>query len=383
MSILDRFRNTSKETMKMVVTTGNSFYAFNGKLYQSDIVRACIRPKTKAIGKLVAKHIYETTKDGKKTVQVNPKPYIRFLLEEPNEYMSGQMLQEKVANQLALNNNAFILIVRDEYGLPNKLYPIPAGSVEAKYKSDGLWLKFYFLNGKMSEFPYRDVIHLRNDFYENDIFGTSPAEALTEMMNVVTTIDQGIINAIKNSNVIRWLLRIKQSMRKSDIKDYAEDFAQNFMSLENGKGVAAVDAKADAQQIQPSDYVPNATQIDRSTERIYSFFNTNKKIVQSGYTEDEWTAYYEAQIEPDATQMAHEYSNKLFSRKERAFGNSIMFESSNLTYASMSTKLNLVGFVDRGIMTPNEVRYYLNLAPMDGGDEALLRKDTGKMKEGD
>ena len=116
---------------------------------------------------------------------------------------------------------------------------------------------------------------------------------------------------------------------------------------------------------------------------IYSFFNTNKKIVQSDYTEDEWTAYYEAQIEPDATQMAHEYSNKLFSRKERAFGNSIMFESSNLTYASMSTKLNLVGFVDRGIMTPNEVRHYLNLAPMDGGDEALLRKDTGKMKEGD
>ena len=95
MSILDRFRNTSKETMKMVVTTGNSFYAFNGKLYQSDIVRACIRPKTKAIGKLVAKHIYETTKDGKKTVQVNPKPYIRFLLEEPNEYCRDRCFKKR------------------------------------------------------------------------------------------------------------------------------------------------------------------------------------------------------------------------------------------------------------------------------------------------
>ena len=54
-----------------------------------------------------------------------------------------------------------------------------------------------------------------------------------------------------------------------------------------------------------------------------------------------------------------------------------MFESSALTFASMKTKLNLVQFVDRGIMTPNEVRGYLNLVPIEGGDSALLRKDTG------
>jgi len=48
----------------------------------------------------------------------------------------------------------------------------------------------------------------------------------------------------------------------------------------------------------------------------------------------------------------------------------------------MSTKLQLTSFVDRGIMTINEVRQYLNLAPVPGGDVALLRKDTGKLKEG-
>lgn len=73
----------------------------------------------------------------------------------------------------------------------------------------------------------------------------------------------------------------------------------------------------------------------------------------------------------------------MFTRKERGFGNKIIFEGSGLTFASMSTKLNLVTFVDRGIMTPNEVRNYLNLAPIDGGDKALLRKDTGTLKGGD
>ena len=47
-------------TVQMVQERGNGFYSYNGKMYQSDIVRACIRPKIKAIGKLTAKHIRET-----------------------------------------------------------------------------------------------------------------------------------------------------------------------------------------------------------------------------------------------------------------------------------------------------------------------------------
>lgn len=34
---------------KMVVEAGNGFYSWNGNMYQSDIIRACIRPKTKAL----------------------------------------------------------------------------------------------------------------------------------------------------------------------------------------------------------------------------------------------------------------------------------------------------------------------------------------------
>ena len=101
---------TAKEGLQMLTTWQERYYAWNGKLYESDIVRACIRPKVKAIGKLVGKHIRDDPAGG---LKVNPDARIRFLLEEPNPYMTGQMLQEKAANQLCLNNNAFILIVRD------------------------------------------------------------------------------------------------------------------------------------------------------------------------------------------------------------------------------------------------------------------------------
>ena len=49
----------------------------------------------------------------------------------------------------------------------------------------------------------------------------------------------------------------------------------------------------------------------------------------------------------------------------------------------MKTKLNLVQFVDRGMMTPNEVRAIMNLAPIEGGDKPIRRLDTKPISETD
>lgn len=387
MGLFDRFKNrtVTVSKYKMITDEGSGFYSWNGNIYQSDIVRAAIRPKARAIGKAVGKHIRQTIKDGKAETKVNPDAYMRFLLEEPNPYMTGQMLQEKLAVQLELNNNAFAYIERDINGYPMAIYPITSYTTEALQDSQGeTYLRFAIKNGRTVTFRYTDIIHLRKDFNRNEIFGESVAEALTPLMEIVSTSDQGIVKAIKNSNIIRWLLKFNQTLRPEDIKKNAKEFTDSFLNTETSEtvGVAAVDSKADAIQIEPKDYVPNASQMDRTVKRIYSFFNTNEKIVQGSYTENEWISYYESCVEPDIIQLSGEYTRKLFSRKERGFGNKIVFESANLTFASMQTKLSLVQFVDRGIMNPNEVRAVLNMAPREGGDTYVLRKDTGQIGKG-
>lgn len=388
MGLFDRFKNKSVtvSSYKMITENGTGFYAWNGNLYKSDIVRAAIRPKAQAVGKIVGKHIRETIlKDGQKNIQVNPEPYIRFLLEEPNPYMTGQMLQEKLATQLELNNNAFAYIERNDDGYPMAIYPISAGASEAVQNGSGeLFLKFTLINGKTVTFRYSDIIHLRKDFNSNEIFGDSPAQALTPLMEIVNTTDQGIVKAIKNSNVVKWLLKFTQSLRPEDIKRQTKQFVDDYLNIESESvGAAATDAKADAIQVDPKDYVPNATQMEKTVQRIYSFFNTNDKIAQGKYSEDDWVSYYEANVEPVVIQLSGEYTRKLFTRRERGFGNKIMFESSNLTFASMKTKLDLTRYVDRGIMSPNEVREILHYAPREGGDTYILRKDTGQLGKGD
>src|SRR5690606_28885583 len=98
--------------------------------------------------------------------------------------------------------------------------------------------------------------------------------------------------------------------------------------------------------------------------------------------ENQWLAYYEAEIAPLAQQMSEEFTRKLFSRRERGFGNRIVFDATALTFASMQTKLGLVQMVDRGALTPNEWRRILNLPPIEGGDKPIRRLDTDVVNDG-
>ena len=373
-----RLRNRSVSSVSLMTENGNRYIAWNGRVYDFDIVRACIRPKVKAIGKLVGKHIRDTVDaDGNRTLSVNPSANIRRLLEEPNPYMTGQMLQEKMASQLCINNNAFAVITRDNMGIPTGIFPIVPQTAEANYSEAGaLSLTFTMPNSKRFTIPYSDIIHLRQDFGDNDIFGTPICNVLAPLLDVVSTTYQGIVNAIKNSSVVRWLLKFTASMRPDDLKEQTKAFADNFLSTQNGVGVAATDSKADAVQIEPQDYVPNAAQMDKTTQRIYALFNTNQKIVDSSRTEDEWSSYFDAECEPVLRQMGGEYTRKLFSLRERGFGNRIVFEESSWDSASRATKLNLLQMVDRGALTPNEWRATFNLAPIPGGDEPIRRLDT-------
>ena len=369
----------TKTQYKLITDIGEGFYKWDGDIYKSDIVRACIRPKVRAVGKLAAQHI----RDNEKGFTVNPDRRIKMLLSDPNPLMSTQMLLEKLATQLELNNNAFALIKRDEDYTPIEIYPIPALQVDMLEGPFGdMYLKFYFSDGKQMVVPYVDVIHLRQDFNNHNLFGDSPQPALASLMENVTTLDQGIRQAIKQSAVIKWIMMFKSVLKKEDIDQQVKEFTENYLNVESNGGAVASDPRYDLKQVEPKNYVPDDKQTRNITQRIYDFFNTNDKIVQSKYNEDEWNAYYESVIEPVAMQLSGEFTRKLFSRTERGHGNKIVFESSSLQYASMQTKLGLERMVDRGALTPNEWRKILNLPPIENGDKPIRRLDTAEVKGG-
>lgn len=359
---------------ELLNTNTSSISPWNGKIYDNDIVRSCLRPIAINLGKLSFKHIRKSSKE----FNIIETGNIYRLLKYTNPIMTMQKLLEKMANQLEIEGNAYSYVKKDNNNVPIAIYPLSCKKAELYEYENILYMKFFFNKGQTKTICYDDVIHLRKDFNENDFYGTDSSLALKTIMNVLDTTDKGVIQAIQNSAIIKWILKIKTALNPKDRKKIVDDFADNYLDVKNkeNRNVATTDPRYDAEQVKDTNFVPNEKQMDNYTRRLYSYFGVNEKIVNNSHNEDEWNAFYESKIEPIAREFSEQLTKALFSKHELECGNEIIFEPSSLQFASMSHKLSLVQMVDRGSMLPNEWRQILNLGPIENGDKPLRRLDT-------
>ena len=305
-----------------------------------------------------------------------PNDNIKRLLKRPNKYMNMFDFNYKMMVQRELNNNAFAYIDRDK-NIPGMLgikgiYPLPSSRVEVlEDEEDNIYLKFIFKNGLYKIAPYEDVIHIRKHFNENDFWGESNKKTLNSKLETQITTEQGIQNAIKNTAFIRGILQFKQVLQQEDIDKNVQDFSERYLDVTNNKkGIAYTDPRYEFQETKSEPFVPNKSQMDYTKQEIYEYFNINEDIIRAKYSEEEWTAYYEGTIEPYAIQSSLEWTEKVFTPTERAYGNEIIFEANRLANASNNTKITICKEL-KHLFTVNEQREIWNMAPVPGGDKRL------------
>ena len=107
-------------------------------------------------------------------------------------------------------------------------------------------------------------------------------------------------------------------------------------------------------------------------EKIYNYLGVTKEIVNSSYTEDTFAAFYESTVEPFAVALSMEFTAKVFTDREQAFGNSIIFESGRLQFSSNKTKVELIKeLMPLGLLTVNQALEILNMPGIADGDRRL------------
>ncbi len=341
------------------------FTPFGINIWRSDLVRSCIRAISEHTSKANA---------------VSNRPEIAQLLNtKPNIYMSGKDFLAKVRNWLEVKNTAFIYISRDFYtGRVLGFYPVPYASFEALEYEGDIYIKFYFSGNSERELvlPWADLAVMRKDYYTSDIWGDDNG-AILEKLDIINTADQGVANAVKSTANLRGILKSTKSMlKREDIKAQQQQFIEDYMNLSNNAGIASLDATMDFQPIKMEPIVADSALVKEYRDDVFRYFGVNDKILMSSYNEDEMEAFYEARIEPFLVALGTELTRKVFTDRELALKNYIIYESNRIGYASNKTKLNMIQLVDRGILTPNELRQVFNLAPYDGGDEFIRRLDT-------
>lgn len=364
-------RRTGLSQVKVMAGYTPIFTPWGGKPYEADVVRAAVDAIARNAAKLKAKHIRRVNGD---VIPVRDR-IGRLLQVRPNPHMSAYDLQYKLVSTAMLDNNAFAY---PEWrgGRLEAIWPVSCTAAEMLEDEAGtFYVKFYFADRGSIVLPYSDVIHIRRHFYDNDLLG-SPNSPINTTLSVLHTTREGLAQAVKTSAHLRGILKYQGMLKEEDIKANRERFVNEYLTVQNAGGIAALDAKAEYQELKNDPKMVNADQMKELRDAVFRYFGVNENIIMGKYTEDEWNAFYESTIEPIAVQMSLEFTTKLFSDREIGYGNEIVFEANRLQYASVSTKLALVSMVDRGAMTPNEWREVFNLSPIEGGDMPIRRLDT-------
>lgn len=355
--------------MQMLNSTPN-FIDFSGEAYDSDTVRSTVDAFARNVGKLKAKHIRRV---GGKVQDTNSD--IEWMLQvRPNQFMNAYIFYYRLATQFLMSNNVFVWVRRNP--ATNKVegfYPLVSSGVDLLESGGSMVVRFRFYDGKEYVAPYEDIIHLRRFFYKNDMFGEANSKALKPILNLISVTNQGIANAVKSSALLRGILKFTGMLKPDDMKAQTDKFAQDYLSASNNGGIAATDSKAEYQELKSDPKMIDDKQMQAMENKVYSYFGTNGKIVQSDYSEGEWGAYYESMIEPFALQMGLEFTAKIFSDKAQGHGNEIVFEANRLQYASNDTKVKIIEtLVDRGMMSINQGLEVFNLPPIEDGDKRIM-----------
>lgn len=335
--------------------------------YDSASARKAIHTIATHVAKLNGRHIRQTETD-----KIEENDHITKLLStRPNSFMSAYDLLYKVTTNLYLKNNAFIYIDRNERGKIIGLHPVNNNQFEMLEYRGELYIKFQFPNGNKFTAHYDDFIHLRRFFNDHDLLGSSN-KPIENKIKVIQTSDDSVVNAVKQSTFLRGILKYNTMLKEEDTKRHRDRFIQEYMDINDQSGVAALDAKADYKELNNEPKMTNENQMKFFEEDMLSYFNLNKSIVNSDYTEDQWNAFYESVLEPIAIQMSQEFTHKLFTENERNYGNMVVFDSNRIQYASVRTKIALVQYIaPLGALQVNEVRDIFNMPPIEGGEKIL------------
>lgn len=354
-------------TFKILDDTKAIFTRYNGDFKKDADVLACVDAIARNGAKMHPRHIRNF---GGKMENVKSDLY-KLLAKQPNELQNAFKFYYQVIAELELNNNSIIYISKDENLKVKGLYPLKFDSCEFYEYQKQLWVKFKFGRSKAQFVPYSSCIHLTRGDSKDGIFGGT-VEPLKQVLSMKHILDEGIINAIKTTQAIRGIIKsTKAILKQEDVEKMREQFVDAFMKNGDKYGIGALDATTEFTPVDVKPTIATAEQMKNIDEKVLKYFGINENILTSSYNENQWNAFYESVIEPIGIQMSLEFSNKLFTPTEKAFGNEIIFESNRLQYASNSTKLNLIRFASN-IMTINELREVLNLAPAENGDVFMI-----------
>ena len=351
----------------------SDFIPFSGNAWNDDKVRAAVDSFARRAAIVQPRHI---RRNNGAEISVNDRMN-RILQFEPNPYSTAYKFYYRLAANYKVFNGAFVYPDFDPFtGELQALYNINASDVQLKERAGQMFIQFSFANGNKYTCAYENVIYIGNHFLDNDIFGSSNVP-LVPVLETATTFNQSMSAFAKLVAVIRGILKINDGLKNTDLNKRRDEFVRDNLRVENnGAGIIVHDKRYEYTPINDKTTPIPDKQLDYIKNSIWDYYGTNEKIIQNKETPEEATAFYEGELKPFFMQLSQAFTNCIFTKTQRGYGNEIVADINTLKYAKIGDKMNAVKYLsDIGALTLDQALTTLGFPPI-GGDEGSRRVQT-------
>lgn len=352
------------------------FSSWNGRLYESELVRSAIDTRARHISKLSVK----PTGAAKAKTQ-------NKLKKAPNNYQTWGQFLYRVSTILDMQGTCFIVPSWDDFNTINGLNVIkPASwSLVTVNKDNEPWIRFTFLNGNNASCRLSEVGILTRYQYEDDYFGTSN-DALNDTMELIKIQKQGITEAVKSSSTFRFMARVTNFTKHEDLAKERSRFTAENMDKKSGGLLLFPNTYGDIQQIKSTPYTVDTAQVELIQTNVFNYFGVNLEVLQNKATVDQMDSFFNGAIEPFEIQLSDVLTRLIFTDREIEQGSRIDITANRLMYMTTTSKIQMAKDLgDRGFITINEVRELFNYPalPDEIGNKMPIRGEYYNVGEED
>lgn len=346
---------------------------FGTDIYASDVVQQALKCIVDEMKKLNPTHIRYVDND-----PVPVKDSIQDVLTNPNQLMTTSEFLEKTMWMLLLNYNAFIIPtyytwVDEKTGVERRyyeaLYPIKPTQVDFIEDASGkLFVKFWFFDGHTTTIAYENVIHIKYNFSVNEYMGGNAMGqpdhmALLETLKLNKELLNGVAKAMKASYAVNGVIKYNTLLDEGKTQKALEDLERKLRNSESG--FLPLDIKSEFTALPKTVALVDEPTLKFIDEKILRNFGVPLCILKGDYTKAQYNAFYQKTLEPLIVSISQALTKKMFTKREKAFGNKIELYPKDLIFMTVEQTLEMIKELSpTGALFENEKRTALGLKPL-------------------
>ncbi len=303
-----------------------------------------------------------------------------LLTVSPNNSMSSFDFINQIETCRNEKGNAYVLIERDVFAQPEKLYLINPDVVQMAIENNSKEL-FYMIHaatGNELVVHNTDMLHFKHIVASNMVQGVSPIDVLKNTMDFDNALRE--FNLAEMQKPESFILKYGTNVSKEKREDVLSDFKSFYE--ENG-GILFQEPGVEIDPL-PKKYVSEdmVASENLTRERVANVFQLPAVFLNAkggtNFTKNEELNrfYLQHTLLPIIKQYEEELNRKLLTKNDRQKGQYFKFNVKSLLRADSATQAEVYfKAVRSGYYGINEIREWEDLPPVEGGDKPMISGD--------